>query len=1136
MRASALVILFCLVASAAVGATWYVDLHATGANDGTSWANAWTTIQQSGHDAGFVQPGDTVEISAGLYTNNTSFYLTWGTTNNWVTYMVAQTNGHQGVVTSKAEMVIRNFTKVYTPLSNGYESTISNNTYLVHNITNNIGLVVDKTGDPTTNQVAFLVQSTPIIVQWVECIGIATAVTPSSPTIVFEYTGDAEIGNGIVTMEVGYDWFNTSFVDGPIGVGGCQNQTNYGSINIHHCLFENEWEDNCKNFGNGLDYHHNVVQGRGDPINRHGCADEFQSDVVVGSMHHIRIYNNILVPRDNSITAWGAADTYTNIYWYNNVFTRCDPFHLPANQDDYQGNGIYDADWPSSYTNNRPVSGNYWLNNTIDMSLHGPDSLMQINSKDIQYNTTSGIPFLIQSNGFVFNNNLFLHFSNQGNWIAAPLGLYAVDPGSGLFTWQYDSNAMVLDYNVWYSEFPSSCSSWHVGTSTNFVMLTNATDIARVTGHTNNVSGVAFSMYDEPSEDYRPTNTFLVRGKDLTSLTNIMPYLDTDIYGNRRPFGSNWTVGAVEYQAIPPSTNPPVIVRDLVNLTNELGQYPTFADLDTGTPTRWHTWYFNGSPILTNQLSYLTVANMQSNNVGNYFVVITNSFGSVTSRTATLSIAPCVPPIIEGNPNGGQPLNYLGQVGSVAYFTVENDGSLPLSYQWYTNGVLCQDGGIIHGSQSAQLQFLNLTLAYNNYTNKCMLSNACGVVFSSNAVLTVTAGSNDPQINNQPQNTATSVGQSATFSLTASGTSPFFYYWTVAGSPVPFTDAVYTRNNCQLSDNGAQVGCLVSNSVGTVQSVYVTLTVTNYYNSLTNGLVIWYTFAQDDGWTTNHAITDRSGWGNHAYYMASTNHNTWPAYTNGPNAGFPDAAQFVVNYTNSGSFQCGTYAAITSISTNMAASGIAWFTNGTWACWMIDDVPNNALGSADDGLFLSTAQEPNSWKFGKYYGENPEFWRSTFDITNGYNENGQFYASFPPTEQQNVGWHHYAVTWDGTNWVDYLDGVLFTRSSQYTNNNNSPPAFGYITNKFTGTLVSTNSSGGIFNWIGLGVNTHSGTPNPDDADGFPNNGQFWGRLADVRVYNRPLTAAEVASIGTPPAAVSAASWTGGTFTGGTGTR
>jgi hypothetical protein len=94
-----LLLLF-LLCSSALGATRYVDSAATGSADGTSWANAWTTLAAiTGLSA-----GDTVYISGGT-TGNTKSYTcpsNWnppsGTVGNRITYQIGQTAAHNGVV------------------------------------------------------------------------------------------------------------------------------------------------------------------------------------------------------------------------------------------------------------------------------------------------------------------------------------------------------------------------------------------------------------------------------------------------------------------------------------------------------------------------------------------------------------------------------------------------------------------------------------------------------------------------------------------------------------------------------------------------------------------------------------------------------------------------------------------------------------------------------------------------------------------------------------------------------------------------------------------------------------------------------------------------------------------------------
>ena len=76
---------------------WYVDSNAGGANDGTSWANAWKSLANiSG-----VQPGDTVFISGGS-SSQTYPVNAWsppgGVDGNPITYQTGQDAGQNGVV------------------------------------------------------------------------------------------------------------------------------------------------------------------------------------------------------------------------------------------------------------------------------------------------------------------------------------------------------------------------------------------------------------------------------------------------------------------------------------------------------------------------------------------------------------------------------------------------------------------------------------------------------------------------------------------------------------------------------------------------------------------------------------------------------------------------------------------------------------------------------------------------------------------------------------------------------------------------------------------------------------------------------------------------------------------------------
>jgi hypothetical protein len=85
-----------------------------------------------------------------------------------------------------------------------------------------------------------------------------------------------------------------------------------------------------------------------------------------------------------------------------------------------------------------------------------------------------------------------------------------------------------------------------------------------------------------------------------------------------------------------------------------------------------------------------------------------------------------------------------------------------------------------------------------------------------------------PRVTTQPSGETVAVGQSATFSVTASGTAPLSYRWSRNGVKISgATSSSYTLASAAMADNGATFQCVVSNTVGTTTSVPATLTVTN---------------------------------------------------------------------------------------------------------------------------------------------------------------------------------------------------------------------------------------------------------------------------------------------------------------------
>ncbi len=88
-------------------------------------------------------------------------------------------------------------------------------------------------------------------------------------------------------------------------------------------------------------------------------------------------------------------------------------------------------------------------------------------------------------------------------------------------------------------------------------------------------------------------------------------------------------------------------------------------------------------------------------------------------------------------------------------------------------------------------------------------------------------GSGAPSVSEQPDDVLVSIGDSAVFHISATGSQPLSFQWKKNGADI--SNAKSNRlvvKNLTMQDNGAKFSCMVSNGVGSVMSQEATLTVT----------------------------------------------------------------------------------------------------------------------------------------------------------------------------------------------------------------------------------------------------------------------------------------------------------------------
>ena len=121
----------------------------------------------------------------------------------------------------------------------------------------------------------------------------------------------------------------------------------------------------------------------------------------------------------------------------------------------------------------------------------------------------------------------------------------------------------------------------------------------------------------------------------------------------------------------------PYITTQPVSVAVKVSSNATFSVIAGGAPPLRFQWQFNGGSIADGTNATLLVTNVQDAQLGDYAVVITNSFGPVTSTVATLTFL--TPPTIVQ-----QPQSQTVVAGENATFTVTvtNNATLPITYLW----------------------------------------------------------------------------------------------------------------------------------------------------------------------------------------------------------------------------------------------------------------------------------------------------------------------------------------------------------------------------------------------------------------------------------------------------------------------
>ncbi|MFC1859062.1 immunoglobulin domain-containing protein [Thermodesulfobacteriota bacterium] len=207
---------------------------------------------------------------------------------------------------------------------------------------------------------------------------------------------------------------------------------------------------------------------------------------------------------------------------------------------------------------------------------------------------------------------------------------------------------------------------------------------------------------------------------------------------------------------------PPLITTHPQSQTLDPGDTATFTVEATGTEPLTYQWKKGGVDIDGANDSSYVIASVQESDQGNYNCHVTNIAGDATSYTVTLTVTD--PPVITAHPQS-QELD----PGATATFTIVAAGIEPLTYQWRKDGV------DIDGANASSYIIESVQESdEGDYT--CHVTNNIGSATSNAATLAV---SRPPVITAHPQSQELDPGETATFTIVATGTEPLAYQWRI---------------------------------------------------------------------------------------------------------------------------------------------------------------------------------------------------------------------------------------------------------------------------------------------------------------------------------------------------------------------
>jgi len=321
-----------------------------------------------------------------------------------------------------------------------------------------------------------------------------------------------------------------------------------------------------------------------------------------------------------------------------------------------------------------------------------------------------------------------------------------------------------------------------------------------------------------------PSSSTLISTSSTLSLANVQ-YSNAGLY-TVKASNANGTAQATAYLSValtPGSNQLALNYTNYYRQSNALTMSSFLTNAPAGVTTYKWQYNFVDIPGATSANFPLAANQVIGAKSGTYSVVFNSTVGGTTvvNQQAYYSFWAFGSPPLVANP----PVNTNIAAGGAVAFSVGASGSNTLYYQW------------LFDATNALASQTNATLALtgvdptNAGSYSVVITNHWGAVTSAPGVLTVSAAATAPFFITEPAPRSILVGQGATFSVTAGGTSPLSYAWQKNSQPISdggvysgTASNILTLHSAGLGDAGSY-SVLVTNLGGATNSAIGLLTV-----------------------------------------------------------------------------------------------------------------------------------------------------------------------------------------------------------------------------------------------------------------------------------------------------------------------